>query len=158
MSRQKDGRYRTKITVGTTIDGKPIHKYASGRTKKELAQNVDELKKRYLGGIEVQRNVLFGERVISWHHTYKAPKIGPSTANGYMSFVISVNVLFQILCNTTLTSESGFAIFVFADKYASVPIALIKPTSLNTAVNHIFADTTLSQIRYNLIIIAIGFR
>ena len=36
MAKQKDGRYRAKITVGTDASGKSIVKYVSGRTKKEL--------------------------------------------------------------------------------------------------------------------------
>ena len=34
MAKQKDGRYRAKITVGTDASGKSIVKYVSGRTKK----------------------------------------------------------------------------------------------------------------------------
>ena len=36
MAKQKDGRYRAKITVGTDASGKSIVKYVSGRTKKRV--------------------------------------------------------------------------------------------------------------------------
>lgn len=36
MAKQKDGRYRAKITVGTDANGKSIVKYVSGRTKRSL--------------------------------------------------------------------------------------------------------------------------
>ncbi len=36
MPKQKDGRYRAKITVGLDGAGKPVYKYASGKTKREL--------------------------------------------------------------------------------------------------------------------------
>lgn len=45
MAKQKDGRYRAKITVGRDADGNPIVKYVSGRTKKELESAKEELKK-----------------------------------------------------------------------------------------------------------------
>lgn len=35
-TKQSDGRYRAKVTVGHDADGKSIVKYVSGRTKKEL--------------------------------------------------------------------------------------------------------------------------
>ena len=36
MAKQKDGRYRAKITVGTDASGESIVKYVSGRTKKRV--------------------------------------------------------------------------------------------------------------------------
>ena len=38
MAKQKDGRYRAKVTVGYDADGNAIVKYASGRTKKNWKQ------------------------------------------------------------------------------------------------------------------------
>ena len=67
MAKQKDGRYRAKITVGRDADGNQIVKYVSGRTKKELEAAKAELKKRYVGGIEVQREVTFGEYAKEWY-------------------------------------------------------------------------------------------
>ncbi len=32
----KDGRYRAKITVGLDSEGRPVYKYVSGKTKREL--------------------------------------------------------------------------------------------------------------------------
>jgi len=82
--KQSDGRYRQKITVGAGADGKPIVKYASGRTKRELAENAAELRKRFVGGVEVDRGVLFGPYAEEWYHIYKEPKISPSSADCYM--------------------------------------------------------------------------
>ena len=48
MAKQKDGRYRAKITVGRDADGNQIVKYVSGRTKKELEAAKAELKKQYV--------------------------------------------------------------------------------------------------------------
>lgn len=85
MAKQKDGRYRAKITVGRDADGNPIVKYVSGRTKKELEAAKAELKKRYVGGIEVQREVTFGEYAKEWYDIYKKPNVSYSTQKTYDS-------------------------------------------------------------------------
>lgn len=85
MAKQKDGRYRAKITVGHDTDGNPIVKYASGRTKKELESAKEELKKRYVGGVKVQRDVTFGEYAKEWYDIYKKPNISYSSQMSYNS-------------------------------------------------------------------------
>ena len=85
MAKQKDGRYRAKITVGRDADGNPIVKYVSGRTKKELESAKAELKKRYVGGVEVQRDVTFGEYAKEWYEIYKKPNISYSSQKTYES-------------------------------------------------------------------------
>lgn len=57
-SEKKDKRYRAKVTIGHDESGRAIVKYASGRTRKELAENKAELVRRFIGGAEVRRDVL----------------------------------------------------------------------------------------------------
>ena len=84
MPRQKDGRYRSKVTVGFDVDGKPITKYASGRTKKELEANTAELKKRFVtGALEVEREVLFEVYAENWVNAYKKGKKSAGTDENY---------------------------------------------------------------------------
>lgn len=85
MAKQKDGRYRAKITVGRDADGNPIVKYVSGRTKKELESAKAELKKRYVGGVEVQREVTFEQYATEWYEIYKKPHISYATQKQYES-------------------------------------------------------------------------
>ena len=85
MAKQKDGRYRAKITVGRDAGGNPIVKYVSGRTKRELEAAKEELKKRYVGGVEVQRDVTFGEYAKEWYEIYKKPNISYSSQKTYES-------------------------------------------------------------------------
>lgn len=85
MAKQKDGRYRAKITVGHDADGNPIVKYASGRTKKELEAAKAELKKRYVGGVEVQRDITFGDYSMQWYNIYKKPHISFASQRTYES-------------------------------------------------------------------------
>lgn len=72
MAEKADKRYRAKVTVGHDAEGKAIIKYASGKTKKELAQAVEELKKRHVDGVaERRRDILFGVYATEWYETYK---------------------------------------------------------------------------------------
>lgn len=84
MAKQKDGRYRKKITVGTGPDGNTIYKYASGKTKKELEANVEELRKRFItGSLEVEREVLFEVYAANWVTTYKLGKKSVGSDQNY---------------------------------------------------------------------------
>ena len=96
MKKQKDGRYRTKIVVGHDGEGNSITKYVSGRTKKELAENIEELKKTYItGGMPVQRNILFQPYAEKWVAVYKAGLSASTTRN------VSITL-------ARLTGEFGF--------------------------------------------------
>jgi integrase len=83
--KQKDGRYRSKISVGTDVNGEAIYKYASGRTKKELEANAEELKKRYIGGVEVQRDVTVEAYITEWYEAFKEADLSPSTRLNYLA-------------------------------------------------------------------------
>lgn len=84
MSEKADKRYRAKVTVGHDAEGRPIIKYASGKTKKELAQAVEELKKRHVDGIEERRrDILFGVYAAEWYETYKKPHLSIASRKSY---------------------------------------------------------------------------
>lgn len=86
MAKQKDGRYRTKITIGHYSDGTPRFKYASGRTKKELEEHKEELRRKYItGAVDSRRDIQFSVYALEWYETYKEPNLSPSTRQGYRS-------------------------------------------------------------------------
>jgi integrase len=89
MAKQKDGRHRNKITIGTKADGRPIYKWASGQTKKELAENLNELRRTYIGGTVIQRDVLFGIFAIDWYEANKKQSSSPGTRSMYRSLLNS---------------------------------------------------------------------
>lgn len=95
MPKQKDGRYRAKITVGHDAQGKPIVKYASGRTKKELEANKEELRRRYIGGVEADTAVTFDVYAKQWYELNKKPQVGVSSHQSYKRLLN--NVLFPAL-------------------------------------------------------------
>lgn len=94
MPKQKK-RLRAQITIGHDPDGKPIYKWASGYTKKELEANKEELRRTYINGaIAVQRDILFGEFVTQWFTIYKlgaasgsGKKISASTQSNYRTAI-----------------------------------------------------------------------
>lgn len=84
MPKQKDGRYRGKLKIGNGIDGKPVYKYASGRTKKELAANLEELKKVHItGNADARRDILFGVFAQEWYDAYKKAYLSPAGQASY---------------------------------------------------------------------------
>lgn len=84
MAEKADKRYRAKVTVGHDAEGRPIIKYASGKTKKELAQAVEELKKRHVDGIEERRrDILFGVYATEWYEIYKKPHLSIASRKSY---------------------------------------------------------------------------
>lgn len=84
MPKQKDGRYRAKITVGNNADGTAIVKYVSGRTKRELEEKKAELRQRYINGtIDAPVNVMFNQYAEDWYKIYKEPFLRPGSLGGY---------------------------------------------------------------------------
>lgn len=78
MGKQKDGRYRAKVTIG---DG--IVKYVSGRTKKELEAAKEAVRQEYITGRSTPENAVFGAYAVQWYNTYKKPNIGASAQSSY---------------------------------------------------------------------------
>ena len=84
MAKQKDGRYRAKITVGTDASGKSIVKYVSGRTKKELEAAKAAAREKYITGANAApEGVLFERYALTWYEVYKQPHIGVSAQMSY---------------------------------------------------------------------------
>lgn len=82
-----DKRRRAKVVVGYDASGEPVIRYASGRTVKELEANKQELIRSYVGGREVQRDVLASRYIMDWYKMHKKPRISPSTDQNYQSAI-----------------------------------------------------------------------
>lgn len=82
-----DKRRRAKVVVGYDASGEPVIRYASGRTAKELEANKQELIRSYVGGREVQRDVLASRYIMDWYKIHKKPRISPSTDQNYQSAI-----------------------------------------------------------------------
>lgn len=72
--RQKNGLYRTAIRLGYDPSGKPIQKYFSAQTIKELEQKIFEAKANLANGMVISDNTTFGDYALKWLTVYKANK------------------------------------------------------------------------------------
>ena len=79
--KQKDGRYRAKVTV----DGKPI--YVSGATKAGLEAEKQRVKEHFRDGIKAC-DMEFSKAVTQWYTVYKEPHIkSAGTRRNYQSII-----------------------------------------------------------------------
>lgn len=74
FSKQKSGLYRTSIQIGYNADGKPIKKYLSAPTIRELEQKVFDAKSELANGLVLSDNTTFGSYADKWMSIYKANK------------------------------------------------------------------------------------
>lgn len=82
-TKQKSGLYRAKVKIGVDENGKDIYKYVSGKTKKELEANKQQVIAYYIEGTGVRDDVLFGPYAIEWFEVHKRPHIKPSSIHVY---------------------------------------------------------------------------
>lgn len=106
MKKQKDGRYRAKVTVGHDSTGKAVVKWVSGRTKKELEQAKADAVYLYVSGVSAKsRTVLFETYAREWYETYKKPNLSISSRASYAT--IFNNHIFPTLANRQLRAISA---------------------------------------------------
>ena len=74
FTKQKSGLYRTTIQLGYKPDGKPLKKYLSAPTIKELEQKVFDAKSDLASGLILSDNTTFGSYADKWLNIYKANK------------------------------------------------------------------------------------
>ena len=52
------GKYRGRVQIGIDKDGKPINKYVSASTKRELEQKKEYVRKHYIDGQPLRTDML----------------------------------------------------------------------------------------------------
>lgn len=85
--KQKSGLYRTKVTIGVKADGKPLYKWISGKTKKDLEQERRKVEEFYISGTGLRDDKLFGEYATEWYKTHKEPFLAPSSQCSFRSML-----------------------------------------------------------------------
>lgn len=73
-TKQKSGLYRTAIQLGYKPDGRPLKKYYSAKTIKELEQKLFNAKMDASNGLLLSDNTTFGTYADKWLKVYKANK------------------------------------------------------------------------------------
>ena len=69
--KQESGLYRTKVKIGVDAQGKVLYKWISGKTKKELEEERQQVIAHYITGDGMQQDQLFGVYAQKW---FKAKK------------------------------------------------------------------------------------
>jgi len=85
MPRKKE-RIRRKVVVGHELNGKPVVKWATGYTQREVEARKQELIAEYATGYaDVQRDTPYREYLQGWYDTYKRDKLSPSARQNCLS-------------------------------------------------------------------------
>ena len=95
FTKQKNGLYRTSVQLGYKPDGRPLKKYLSATTIKELEQKIFEAKNEMVNGLVVSDNTTFGDYAEKWLKIYKANK-GIQTRNMYRNKLLYVKSLYDV--------------------------------------------------------------
>ena len=85
--KQKSGLYRSKVRIGTDPNGKPIDKWISGKTKKELEEQRQQVIAYYIEQTATETDRLFGDYAVEWYKTRKEPFISASSRAAYCTMI-----------------------------------------------------------------------
>lgn len=115
-TKQKSGLYRTKLRVGVDSSGKPVYKYISGRTKKDLTKAVDSAVAHYITGEALNDDRLFGEYATEWYRLRLVPKVSKASALAYRT-ALNKHIL-PVFGDRKLRAIRPLDLQVFIDQYA----------------------------------------
>ena len=73
--RTPSGKFRGKVTIGYDPDGKPIYKYVTAPTRRELENVKEAVREHYIFGRAIPRDQPFYEYAGQWYRIKKEPFI-----------------------------------------------------------------------------------
>lgn len=143
--KQKSGLYRTKVKVGTDQEGKPIVKWVSGKTQKELEDAKREVIAHYIEGRAAVSDRLLGDYAVQWFNVVKAPGLSPSSLESYRT-ALNKDILPQ-LGERNLRAITATELQAFVNGYAGM--SATKITVICAALSGLFdsacADGLIAQ-------------
>lgn len=77
------GKLRGKVTIGVDDGGKPIYKYVSAETPRELELAKAAAKEHFIYGREIPQDTIFAEFAESWYKLRKEPFISDASRSSY---------------------------------------------------------------------------
>lgn len=81
MRKQADGRFKTKVVVGTRADGTKVIKWITAKTKRELQEKRQAVLIKYRdGSAAAPADIMATEWIYRWFDTVAAPGQKPQTA------------------------------------------------------------------------------
>lgn len=132
--KQKSGLYRTKVKVGTDQEGKPIVKWVSGKTQKELEDAKREVIAHYIEGRAAVSDRLLGDYAVQWFNVVKAPGLSPSSLESYRT-ALNKDILPQ-LGERNLRAITATELQAFVNGYAGM--SATKITVICAALSGLF--------------------
>lgn len=116
--KQKSGLYRSKVTIGADPSGKPVYKYISGRTRRELDEARQAVIARYIDKTALDDDMLFGVLCGKWFDAYKKPFLRPASIGMYRS-IINTHIL-PVFAERRLRSISALDLQSFLNSHAGM--------------------------------------
>ena len=81
--RTPSGKFRGKVTIGYDPDGKPIYKYVTAPTRRELENVKEAVREHYIFGRAIPRDQPFYEYAGQWYRVKKEPFISNASRSYY---------------------------------------------------------------------------
>lgn len=141
-SKQKSGLYRTKVKIGVDAAGKPVYKWISGATKRELEEARQKVIAYYIDGTAMNDDRLFGDYAVEWYTVHKKPFVSVSTHNNYKT-MLNKHIL-PVFGNRNLRAIRPAELQAFVNGFEGASKSLI--TSAITTLNAIFAAAKAERI------------
>lgn len=149
-------RLRARVPVGRDDTGRPVYKWASAQTKKELKEEVERIRREYAAdtveSLKKQntpppellaaaleesgpKGITFGEYAQRWYMLYKRPHVRQSTRDMYEN--VFKKHLFPAFANMPLKAIRADELQAFILTYADMSSSLIDKIML--ALRQVFA-------------------
>ncbi len=77
------GKYRGRVQIGVDKDGKPISKYVSASTRRELEQKKEYIRHHYVDGQPIREDLPFYQYAEEWYKLKKEPFISDASRSAY---------------------------------------------------------------------------
>jgi integrase len=88
MKRQADGRFKTKVIVGTRADGTKVVKWISGTTKRELEERRQAVLTKYRDGAYAEvPDVMATDFIMRFYEVQMKPYQKPGVAKGVLTHI-----------------------------------------------------------------------
>lgn len=118
------GKYRGRVQIGVDKDGKPISKYVSAKTRRELEQKKEYIRHHYVDGHPIREDLPFYQYAEEWYTLKKEPFISDASRSAY-----------RTMFNKHLLPAFGLR-----------HLRAISAGEIQAFVNYSFADSNKSQI------------
>ena len=77
------GMFLGKVTIGHEPDGRPIYKYVTAPSRRELENVKEAVREHYIFGKEIPRDLQFYEYAGQWYKLKKEPFISNASRSYY---------------------------------------------------------------------------